>query len=141
MFAITFENQTVGFAKVQKEGCFYRISCSCDLLPSGSRRIFVTDGNATIDLGICVPNGGRFVLTKRIPVRCLEQDNLQFSFMPECDNIAGIPVETGKAFAELNNLRYGKYRYQNGQGQIFIDSVPNRQGSDQTQAYPSKSEP
>lgn len=140
MFDIMLDNQPVGFAQVEIEGCIYKISCFCNQLPKRSGRIIVTDGKKTINLGICVPERDRFVLTKRIPVRCLTQKDMQFSIASDNDNTVGIPVESGKAFPELDKLSNGKFYIKDGQVQILIDSASNLPDSDQIQGHPNKSE-
>lgn len=121
MFLITFNGQTVGSAEVQTEGCFYKISCSCDALPNRGNRIYATDGKETIDLGICVPKGNRFVLTKRVPVKRLIWENLRFSIASADPNVMAVPVETGTAFSKLDKLACGKFSIRDGQPQILID--------------------
>lgn len=69
---------TVGIAQVSKEGLYYRIHCTCNLVDSEPFRI-TAKAEHQIDLGMCVPNGDIAGLKVRIPMKKLGEGNLSFS--------------------------------------------------------------
>ena len=138
MFQITSNGRTIGFADVQKEGCIYKIFCSCDMQLNACSRIYLSDGAKIMDLGICVPCGDRFVLTKRVSAKSIVKEKLQFSV--KSNNTLAIPVENSKEFLRLDKLAFAKFQMQNNKAQILIDLNTDQQGNDLTQECLSRSE-
>ena len=91
-----------------------------------------------MDLGICVPCGDRFVLTKRVSAKSIVKEKLQFSV--KSNNTLAIPVENSKEFLRLDKLAFAKFQMQNNKAQILIDLNTDQQGNDLTQECLSRSE-
>lgn len=68
---------TVGTARVSKEGLYYRIQCTCGLVGGAPFRITVK-AEHPVDLGLCIPNGNIAGLEARIPMKKLGEGNLSF---------------------------------------------------------------
>ena len=141
MYSI-FDNGTqVGTAEVTREGLYYLFRCSCAPRGEGIHRIVVNDGENQVDLGICVPDSGKFVLRTRIPVKRLTGDIFSFSVAPEKKVSINIPVQSEMVFDQLDKLNAARLEVANGQPMVVIDESPDQQDSDQNRIYPSKSEP
>ena len=79
MFDIIMNRQVVGNARVDKEGLFYKIHCTCKVPDEAFYKIYMNDGEINRDLGICVPSGDFFVLTARVPCKQIKVESLSFS--------------------------------------------------------------
>ena len=133
MYDIIAGTQVVGRAEVIKEGLYYRFSCKCSPPSDGIHRIIVTDGNNTLDLGICVPTGEWFCLVSRVPIKYLSGEDLKFTLVPKGFQNKPLPVATNKPFEELDKLDSAHLEVTQESIGIVIDPVPDQQGSDQSQ--------
>ena len=136
MFDILMDTQVVGNARVDREGLYYRFTCTCTPPDSGIHRIRVSDGNNTKDLGICVPTGTAFSLVSRVPIKYLPGDKLSFTLVPKEKKEISVPVATGEPFAHLDELEAAHLNVTDSQPEIVIDSVPDQQDSDPSQESP-----
>ena len=138
MYEILMYDRCVGNADVKKEGLYYLITCTC--LPPDTRihRIKVSDGSKERDLGICVPDGTKFCLTSRVPIKHLKGECFSFTLTPEKDE--GLPVAPEEPFIYLDKIETARLQITNGRPQIVIDPAPDPQDSGLSQEYPNKSE-
>ena len=133
MFEIFYDNTVVGSAEMKREGLYYKMHCTCTPPNDRIHRITVSDGTAVRDLGICVPSGGKFTLTARLPVKCFQSEKLSFALVAQ--ERTGIPVSDGAPFDRLDKLETARLVITDGQPEIVIDSVPDPQDSGQSQGY------
>lgn len=77
-FSIYFHSNPVGEASVQKEGLYYNIVCCCQLPLGNMYRIGIRCYEDTYMLGVCVPEEGGHMIRKRIPVKRLPADAMEF---------------------------------------------------------------
>ena len=115
-------NETVGTAKVEKQGLYYRICCRCRVSGEGMRRIVVTCGITREDLGICVPMDGNFGLDRKIPCKRFGEGVPAFSMMPKYPEAAGkyVPVYPDEPFAYMTRLKDAYLQVRDGQPGIVI---------------------
>ena len=127
MFEIYMGTKAVGTARVSREGLYYRFDCTCKPPDSSLYRIWVTDGTGETDLGICVPDGGVYTLTKRLPVKGFRGETFSFSLRRNEEKKAPpIPLEMLEQAVLCN-------------GQILIkDPIPAQPDSDPSPEYPHK---
>lgn len=138
MFDIYIDSKAVGTAKVDRKGLYYQFSCSCKPPDNGIYRVWVNDGVVDFDLGICVPDGATYTLTKRLPAKLLSSKNFMFSLQPKDGKMsASSNVEEGP-FQQLEMLEMAKLSEENGQQTIIIEQVPTQQDSDLNPEFPSK---
>lgn len=119
MYEITLNNNLVGWAQVERIGLYYKFCCICNSSKNKMFRIVVSDGNNTVNLGICVPEGDKFVLTKRIPVKYLSGKRLHFSI--ENDFKDRISLVNCECFNYLDKLDTAHLRIADGQPYIVIN--------------------
>lgn len=119
MYSINFNNEPVGKAQVKQEGLYYIIRCQCVVPDKDIYRIVVSDGENDVDLGICVPDGGRFVLTTRVAMKKLSGKHLKF--MLSANHTSSFPVENGETFDGLDKLEAARLQRRNGQLYVVID--------------------
>ena len=137
MYQVFDKETCVGSAQIQKEGLYYRICCNCKISTEGIHRIEVCDGENTIDLGICVPEGNQFALISRIPIKKLKAENCRFALVkqgkkPTERSRREVPVEAGKPFSALDELKHG-YFVNKDVPMVVIDPIQGPQDSDLNQ--------
>ena len=116
---VLFEGQKVGNIQREKVGLYYKFYCTCSLLQNNIYRLYAFDGNITVKLGVCIPEGHKFVLRTKIPIKYfLNAPNI---FWLEKDTLTDILVSDGKAFSYLDKLDAARLKCSNGQQFIVID--------------------
>ena len=138
MYNIIWQGKQVGNARITKEGMFYRIFCKCSLPQNGTYKVFVTDGKNVCDLGICVPDVEGFACVARIACRKLCGNDFSFT-LEDNKQTKGIPIATGRPFANLDKLNAARLHIANGQPEIIIDPIQGQQGSDLNPVHQNKS--
>ena len=71
-FAVLYEQSAVGKAEVIREGLYYRITCRYRLPSSEVCRLVIKWPGGWENIGIPVPEGDGFILTKKIPVKKIQ---------------------------------------------------------------------
>ena len=81
-FTVLFDRMPVGKAEVIRQGLYYRIS-SRYRLPSGDIcRLIIKWPGGWENVGIPVPDGDGFLLTKRIPTKKIPATDMSFHLIP-----------------------------------------------------------
>ena len=135
MFDIYKDSKVVGTAQVQRKGLYYQFICSCKPPDKGIYRIWVSDGCDELDLGICVPEGDTYTLTKHLPVKLLKGETFNFTLQSKDWKKTGSTPESEKLFPHLDMLEQAKLSEVNGQEMIIIEQVQDRQDSDLNPEY------
>lgn len=133
LYDIVMNDRKVGYTEVSKEGLYYRFFCSCIPPEKGMHRVKVSDSSATRDLGICVPEDGRFTLTARVPIKYLKENELSFTLCGEMETSVPVPVAAEKPFSHLEELETAHLHSTNGQQEIIIKQAQVPQDSDLSQ--------
>lgn len=119
MFKIILNGKRVGNSTVEKSGLYYSIRCECVFLDKKPYRIVANDGKTTVDLGICVPEGNRFIIKTKIPVKRLNLENAEFMAVPKIESTA-YSVEYN-CITYLDKLETARLRFTDGQPFIILD--------------------
>ena len=138
MFDILMDNNVSGSAEISKEGLYYRFTCVCTVPLTGIHRIYVSDGEGSTDLGICVPTGDRFTLVRRLPIKRFSSNTFTFTLSPDNKKNTAIPVVDGEPFTQLDQLDEANLQITDAGAEILIDSALNPQDSDQIPESPNK---
>ena len=114
--------ETVGQAYVDREGLYYRIHCRCILASGVMHRVVVCCGEAEENLGILVPEGDRYMLTKRIPIKRLGSGEFRFYAMPKRQKTCGtfVSVYPDEPFAYIRQLENSCLARMNGRLGIIL---------------------
>lgn len=131
MHQIVWNDERVGYARIEKEGMCLKIHCSCTPPYKGMFRVRVSDDSNSRDLGICVPEGEYFTLSARVPLKYLQGDKLTFRLISAEKKAEILPVENGEPFSGLDRLENARLQFVDGQGQIVIDSIQDQPDNDQ----------
>ena len=116
-YDIRLAGQTVGQARVHREGLYYYFSCKCGFTGEVMYKITVSCGDRTELLGTPVPENGSFLLNTRIPVKRFGQGRPVFYAVPRHTKLQGnfIPICPEEPFAYLNRLKNAHLERRNGQ--------------------------
>lgn len=115
-------NETVGTARVEKQGLYYRICCRCKAGGEGMRRIVVSCGKQREDLGICVPVDGLFGVDRKIPCKRFGSGIPEFQLLPKYPDMQGkfVPVYPDEPFSYMTRLKDAYLQVRDGQPGIVI---------------------
>lgn len=106
-YEVTVGTQRVGQMDVRQIGLYYHFSCCCALSGEIIQRVLMKMEGREYNLGILVPEGGKFRLRTRIPVRIIQTGTPKFCVVPfhrkERENF--VPIAPEEPFAYLTKLR------------------------------------
>lgn len=121
-YPIFLGGQTVGQAKVRREGLYLHFSCTCRFSGEMVYKLTVSCGEHTENLGIPVPSGGQFCLQTSRPVKRLGEGKLTFCAAPRHGELTGkfIPLSPEEPFAYLNRLKSAFLQVRAGQLGVVI---------------------
>lgn len=119
---IMLGGQAIGRAQIEKEGLYYRFSCCCNLSGEVVYRLSVRCGEKTENLGIPVPQNGRFELNTRIPVKRLGSGEMQIFAVPKHAQPEGnfVPLSPEEPFRYLKRLENAFLQVRDGQVGLVI---------------------
>ena len=144
VYEITYAGATIGTARVERQGLYYRFSCRCHLPEEGLYRIHAGTEEAYVDLGICVPVDGMFGMDKKVPVKMFGEGKWTFflrpnDWIPEEPEILQeseeeneeeplpedhfIPVSECEPFADLDKLENAVMETRSGETGIVLQKM------------------
>ena len=121
-YVITQFGEAVGQATVRRQGLYWQFSCRCDLSGETVCRVRVTCGGQQTNLGILVPEGGKFVLNTKVAASKLGAGVPEFRVLPRRPELQGkfIPLRPEEPFQYLHRLEHAFLARQNGELGIVI---------------------
>lgn len=121
-YDILLGGQPVGKATVSQQGLYYCFQCCCHITGEIMYKLTVTCGDKTESLGLLIPDGGRFVLSTRIPVKKLGQGTPVFHAVPRHGEMKGkfVPVYPDEPFSYISRLHTAFLEKRNGQPGIVL---------------------
>lgn len=119
---ILLGGKPIGTAGVRREGLYYCFDCRCSLSGEIVYRLVARCGERTAHLGIPVPEGGRFVLRTRIPVKRLGEGPMQLRAEPKHGPLEGkfIPLSPEEPFRYLRRLENAFLLVRGGQVGVVL---------------------
>lgn len=122
MVDILLGGQAIGRAQVQREGLYYRFTCQCSLSGEILYRLTARCAEQTVHLGIPVPEGGRFVLRTRVPVKRLGEGPMEIRAVPKHADLAGkfVPLSPEEPFRYLRRLENVFLQVRDGQVGVML---------------------
>ena len=105
-YSVFSGGEEIGTVLVQRQGLYYWISCRCQLSGLVRYRLVASCGEKTVDLGICVPQGNRFGVDTKIPVKRLGEGTMSFRLQPKHRQLEGrfVPLSPDEPFGYLRQL-------------------------------------
>ena len=121
-YDIMLAGEPVGPATVRRQGLYWQFSCRCDLSGETVCRVRVTCGGQQTNLGILVPEGGKFVLNTKVAASKLGSGTPEFICQPRRPELQGkfIPLRPEEPFQYLHRLEDAFLARQNGELGIVI---------------------
>ena len=111
-YDVYYRDDKIGTLKMEKENLYYRIQCSCNIPGNDIYRLVAIGGKDAKDLGICVPDNQKLVLTKYVPVKEFFPENVRFLLRKhskeEPEQI--IPVHQNQSFLQIRLLHKAKWK-------------------------------
>ncbi|MBQ7415529.1 MAG: hypothetical protein IJW14_00650 [Oscillospiraceae bacterium] len=121
-YDIYMGKDVVGTAQVERQGLYYRFRCSCRLSGDTLCRVSVCCNGHHENLGILVPMGDGFGLTKKLAVKKLGKGAFQFRVLPKhrTGEWQFVPVYPEEPFGYLTRLQNAFLEVRNGQAGVVI---------------------
>ena len=106
IYPVFLENVKVGEAKIDTQGLYYAINCTCMLQQGPMHRLVICGDTEKIDLGVLIPEQGKSVLRTKIVRKKLLYKEPTFCILePGAKKQHGWVVpNTTKTFAHLHQL-------------------------------------
>jgi hypothetical protein len=88
-------------------------------------RLILSSGDQQENLGILIPEGESFVLTRSVPVKQFRKGEWFFRIVPKEHTVTGtfVPISPDEPFAYINRLQEAFLVHHNGQPGIEIEKM------------------
>lgn len=122
-YIVWLGKEAVGQAIVERQGLYYSFNCQCQLHSEVMCRVTVSCGGSHVSLGILVPMGKDYGLTKKLPIKNFPPGTPEFWITPKQIRSQGIyvdvyPEEPFRYIAKLEKAYLDKHK---GRPGIRID--------------------
>ena len=122
-YPITVAGKTWGTVQVEQKGLYLHIFCRCEISGDVMYQLLLRQQERVEDLGVLVPQGGSYVLQKRIPAKPWAQESMTFSLKPRHERMAGqfIPIRADAPVACLAQLTRAVMAQREGQVGLSLE--------------------
>ena len=116
-------SQEIGRVRLEPEGLYYRISCSCRLTGEIMCKVQLILGDTIRNLGVLVPDGGCFTTNTRVPQKLFTGLEPRFEVIPHlrADHSTFIPVYPEEPFVYLSRLKHAHLERREGCTGIVLE--------------------
>lgn len=115
-YEVLLGKEAVGRVLVSREGLYLRFLCRCNLSGDVVCRLSVSCGGKEENLGVLVPEGDRFGLETKLPIKKLGQGTPAFCVLP--NRVAAqekfVPISPEEPFAYIEKLKKSFLARKNG---------------------------
>ena len=120
-------DKEIGKVFVKRQGLYYCICCRCALTGSARYKLLAECGENRVDLGLCVPQSGKFGVDTKIPIKRLGEGELYFRLIPKHQTADGtfVSVTSDEPFAYIRQLRNAHLAKQDGHLGIVLTENQN----------------
>ena len=124
-YSVTCSGIPCGKVSVRQQGLYYHIHCRCKVEREDVYRLILTSGDRQENLGILIPEGEAFVLSRKIPVKQFTEGEWFFRIVPKEIFVSGsfVPISPDEPFAYISQLKDSFLIYQNGQPGIETEKM------------------
>lgn len=107
-YPILLGGQPVGQAHVTRRGLYYHFSCQMKLTGETLCRLELSCSDKRENLGVPVPEGRVFVVTKTLPVSRCGSGKPEFRILPKHESVRGkfVPINPEEPFVYLRRLKH-----------------------------------
>ncbi len=92
-YGVFLGNDKVGTVQVERQGLYYCFACRCKLYSEVICKVTVSCNGHHENLGVLVPMGEEYGLTKKLPVKSLGQGTPEFWITPKHTAPEGVHVD------------------------------------------------
>ncbi len=122
-YEIRYQGNPCGIANISRQGLFLIIQCCCSLESTEPLKIILRSADRMIDLGWCMKQPYGYGLQKRISIKELPAEPIEFSLEAECRESFDIVAEN-TPFPLIDRLYTGKFAIQGGiPGIVLPDQI------------------
>ena len=117
-YPIWLGKEEVGLVIVERQGLYYRFQCRCRIHSEVMCRVTVSCGGHHENLGILVPMGENYILSRMLPVKQFRPGSPEFWITPKQPQVREIdvdiyPEEPFRYIAKLEKAYLDKRRGKN----------------------------
>ncbi len=107
LYNVMYKNEIAGKAEVTVEGLYTYFHCVCTLPQTDIFRIRMTCDGRSVDLGVCVPFEGKYVVNKKISTKHAGAGEMAFEIVSSQNNSEKmfIRLDENKAFPCISKLK------------------------------------
>lgn len=124
-YSVLLGNEPVGQVLVERHGLYYHFRCQCQLHSEVICRITVSCGGKHENLGILVPSGKDYHLTKSLPIKLFSKAVPEFWITPRqaMQQNLHIDIYPEEPFRYIAKLERAYLDNSNGKPVIVINNV------------------
>lgn len=105
-YCVYFQNKLIGESQICRNGLYYQVFCRCDQPGNDIYRLVGIGEKGELDLGVCIPEKGKLVVNKNVPVNRfpvgMEHFELKANNTTETDKF--IAVKQDEPFLYISKL-------------------------------------
>ena len=124
-YKILLEDEPIGEAIVRRKGLYYQFYCNCHLQSEVIYRVNVSCGGIHESLGILVPTGNTYGLTKMLPAKQFADGIPEFWLAPrhQTDRELHIDIYPEEPFAYITRLENAYLDIKSGKTAIVVRTL------------------
>ena len=124
-YGVTCSGIPCGKVSVRQQGLYYHVHCRCKVVREDIYRLILTSGDHQENLGILIPEGDSFVLSRKIPAKQFPEGEWLFRIVSKEISASGcfVPISPDEPFAYISRLKDSFLVYHNGQPGIEIGKM------------------
>lgn len=121
-YPVMLDSKEIGIMEVEKKGLYYCFSCKCSLPGDGIYTIVASCGEQMQSLGVCVPVGSFFGLTKKIPLKNFSGSAMSFAAVAKdtTNNTIFVPLCCSEPFEYIRDLERAYFKKDSIQSGVRI---------------------
>lgn len=121
-YPIVLAGETVGSAKVKRQGLYWKICCRCKLPGEVVYKVILCCQNREADLGVLVPGPEGFEIETSLPVKKVGTGGFSFRAVPRHAQVTRkfVPIYPEEPFSYLERLKEAYLEVRNGQVGVML---------------------
>ena len=115
-YDVTFADAVVGHVVVKKQGLYYCMECTTQIMEASKFRLIARSGEQEYDLGLCIPQDGGLHLWTRVPMKQFSDEPICFELLKKNPTQSGnfVPISANEPFSYLQRLETANLEFRSG---------------------------
>ena len=124
-YSVTCGGIPCGKVSVRQQGLYYYFQCRCKVDREDLYRLILISGDQQENLGILIPDGESFTLTRKVPTKHFKPGDWSFRILSKETPVTGtfVPISPDEPFEYITRLKESFLVYHNGQPGIEIEKM------------------